>query len=142
MTGYVQLDLPKFDPSQSFTISGWILGGNQGGTASPLSLECIEASYPLVKIASWDREDTLKVLRRTPYAPVHETPAVVSWIKSQTQYQQGDWVHVAYIEHAGHMFLHLDGVVAASGALPTEHAAVSQVRAPSRYGAKFAEACI
>jgi hypothetical protein len=129
MTGFMQLDLPDFDPSKDFTVSAWIMGGNQGGNAIPLSIECAEESCALLDIGTWDRQDIIKVLRRTLRVPAATTPSVAIWINSKITYQQDVWIHVAYVEYRGRMFLYMDGVIAASGSLPVvEHNKVTQVR--------------
>jgi hypothetical protein len=113
------LDLPGFDPSKNFTMSAWVLGGNQGGNAVPLSIECIEESRSLVALGSWEREDIFKVVRRTSRAPVLKNSPVETLIASHVKFKQEEWIHVSYMEHGGRMLLYMNGVMAASGSLPT-----------------------
>jgi hypothetical protein len=128
MTGYIQLDLPSFDPSKNLTMSAWILGGSQGGNASAISIECVEESCSLVNLWSENRQDIFQVHRRTSRAPVRTTAPEVSSINSKVKFQRGAWIHVAYVEHDKRMFLYMDGVLAANGSLPAiKHDTVTKV---------------
>jgi hypothetical protein len=109
-------------------MSAWILGGNQGGDAVPLSIECIEESRSLVAIGNWDRQDIFGVIRRTSRAPVLQTSPIETWIKANVKFNQDEWMHVAYMEHNGRMILYMNGIMAASGSLPAiDHDTVTRV---------------